>query len=252
MTEQVLCTNALALRIVPCFCLRWCIMHYLVLLSITVNVEHPCTAFRTTSHHLLTPPTMLVPTFFFFFLIAFWIAAYIFKTCIGAWAHVIVVEAVVEVIEEVVKLAHQVAIKGIARCAPPPPFFFFFLSPLTLPRANAELVVIATGIPTDPNTMEFRCMGDAFMHLVSIFGKIVTLGIVIHVLKYVVCFFFFSLNPSLTVCYVACRFSPECAHLGDDGIAPHGDSSSADDNNDDDNDDDDDNGDPPTRTCKRQ
>jgi len=38
----------------------------------------------------------------------------------------IVVEATVEVIKEVVELAHQVAIKGIARCAPPPFFFFFF------------------------------------------------------------------------------------------------------------------------------
>ena len=73
----------------------------------------------------------------------------------------------------------------------PPPFFFIFLSPLTLPRANAELVVIATGIPTDPNAMEFRHMGDAFVRLISIFGKIVTLSIMIHVLKYMVCFFFF-------------------------------------------------------------
>jgi len=72
-----------------------------------------------------------------------------------------------------------------------PPFFFFFLSLLTLPRANTELVVVATGIPTDPNAIEFRRMGDAFVRLVSIFGKIVTLGIVICVLKYVVCFFFF-------------------------------------------------------------
>jgi len=193
MTEQVLCTNALALRIVPCFCLHWCIMHYLVLLSITVNIKHPHAAFRTTSHHLLTPPTMLIPTVFFFFLITFWIAAYIFETRIGAWAHVIVVEATVEVIEEVIELAYQVAVEGIARCAPPP-FFFIFLSPLTLPRANAELVVIATRIPTDPNAMEFRCMGDTFVHLVSIFGKIVTLSIVICVLKYVVCFFFFFLK----------------------------------------------------------
>jgi len=45
-------------------------------------------------------------------------------------------------------------------------------------------------IPTDPNAMEFRRMGDAFMRLVLIFGKIVTLSIVISVLKYVVCFFF--------------------------------------------------------------
>jgi len=127
MTEQVLCTNTLTLRIVPCFCLHWCIMHYLVLLSITINVERPCAAFRTTSHHLLTPPTMLVPTIFFFFLITFWIAAYIFETHVGAWAHAIVVEAAVEVIEEVVKLAHQVAVEGIARCAPPP-FFYFSLS----------------------------------------------------------------------------------------------------------------------------
>jgi len=193
-------------------------MHYLVLPSITVNIEHLRTTFQTTSHHLLTPPTMLVPTIFFFFLIAFWIAAYIFETHIGAWAHMIVVEAVVEVIKEVVELAHQVAVEGIARCAPPP--FFIFLSLLTLPRANAELVVVATRIPTDPNAMEFRRMGDAFVHLVSIFGKIITLGIVIHVLKYVVCFFFFSLNPSLTVCYVACCFSPEHTHLGNDR-SPH-------------------------------
>jgi len=124
MTKQVLCMNALALRIVPCFCLRWCIMHYLVLPSITINVERLRAAFRTTSHHLLTPPTMLVPTIFFFFLIAFWIVAYIFETHVGAWAHMIVVEATVEVIKEVVKLAHQVAVEGIARCAPP--FFFFF------------------------------------------------------------------------------------------------------------------------------
>jgi len=220
-------------------------MHYLVLPSITINVERPHAAFRTMSHHLLTPPTMLVPTVFFFFLITFWIAAYIFKTRVGAWAHAIVVEAMVEVIEEVVELAHQVAIEGIARCAPPP-FFFIFLSPLTLPRANAELVVIATRIPTDPNAMEFHHVGDAFVCLVSIFGKIVTLGVMIHVLKYMVCFFFFSLNPSLTVCYVACRFSPERAHLGDDRIAPHGNSGSAD------NDDNDDNSDPPTRTCKWQ
>jgi len=47
--------------------------------------------------------------------------------CIGTWAHAIVVEATVEVIEEVIKLAHQVAIKGIARCAPPPFFLFFSL-----------------------------------------------------------------------------------------------------------------------------
>jgi len=132
----------------------------------------------------------------------------------------------------------------------PPPLFFFFLSPLTLPRANTELVVVATRIPTDPNAMEFHCVGDAFVHLVSIFGKIVTLGVVICVLKYVVCFFFFSLNPSLTVCYIVCRFSPECAHLGDNGIAPHGDGGSADDNDNDDNNDN--NGDPPTRTCERQ
>jgi len=124
MTKQVLCTNTLALRIVPCFCLHWCIMHYLVLPSITVNVKRPCAAFRTTSHHLLTPPTMLVPTIFFFFLIAFWIAAYIFETRVGAWAHAIVVEAAVEVIKEVVELAHQVAIKGIARCTPPLLFYF--------------------------------------------------------------------------------------------------------------------------------
>jgi len=39
--------------------------------------------------------------------------------------------------------------------------------------------------------MEFRHMGDAFVRLVSIFSKIVTLGIMIRVLKYVVCFFFF-------------------------------------------------------------
>jgi len=244
MTKQVLCTNALALRIVPCFCLHWCIMHYLVLPSITVNVECLHATFRTMSHHLLTPPTMLIPTIFFFFLIAFWIAAYIFETRVGAWAHAIVVEATVEVIKEVIELAHQVAIKGIARCAPPP-FFFFFLSLLTLPRANAELVVIATGIPTDPNTMEFHCVGDTFVRLVLIFGKIVTLGIMIHVLKYVVCFFF-SLNPSLTVCYVACCFSPEHTHLGDDRIALHGDGGSAD------NDNNDNNGDPPTRTCKWQ
>ena len=112
---------------------------------------------------------------------------------IGAWAHMIVVEAAVEVIEKVVKLAHQVAIEGIARCTPPP-FFFIFLSLLTLPRANAELVVVATRIPIDPNAMEFRCMGDAFVRLVLIFSKIVTLGIVICVLKYVVCFFFFFLK----------------------------------------------------------
>jgi len=192
MTEQVLCTNALALRIVPCFCLRWCVMHYLVLPSITVNVECPRATFQTMSHHLLTPPTMLVPTIFFFFLIAFWIAAYIFEMHIGTWAHAIVVEAMVEVIEKVVELAHQVAIEGIARYAPPP--FFIFLSPLTLPRANAELVVVATGIPTDPNAMEFCCVGDAFVHLVLIFGKIVTLSVVICVLKYVVCFFFFFLK----------------------------------------------------------
>ena len=71
---------------------------------------------------------MLVPTNVFFFLVAFWIAAYIFKTCVGAWAHMIVVEATVEVIEEVVKLAHQVAVEGIARCAPPPFFIYFSLS----------------------------------------------------------------------------------------------------------------------------
>ena len=193
MTEQVLCTNALTLRIVPCFCLHWCVMHYLVLPSITVNIERPHATFQTMSHHLLTPPTMLVPTIFFFFLIAFWIAAYIFEMHVGAWAQAIVVEAAVEVIKEVIELAHQVAIKGIARCAPPP-FFFFFLSPLTLPRANTELVVVATRIPTDPNAMEFRCVGDAFMRLVSIFGKIVTLSVVIRVLKYVVCFFFFFLK----------------------------------------------------------
>jgi len=70
---------------------------------------------------------MLIPTVFFFFLIAFWIAAYIFKMRVGAWAHTIVVEATVEVIEEVVKLAHQVAVEGIARCAPPPFFLFFSL-----------------------------------------------------------------------------------------------------------------------------
>jgi len=79
------------------------------------------------SHHLLTPPTMLVPTIFFFFLIAFWIVAYIFEMRVGAWAHTIVVEAAVEVIEEVVKLAHQVTVKGIARCAPPLFFLFFSL-----------------------------------------------------------------------------------------------------------------------------
>jgi len=73
----------------------------------------------------------------------------------------------------------------------PPPFFFIFLSLLTLSRANAELVVIATGIPTDPNTIEFHHVGDAFVRLVSIFGKIITLSVVIHVLKYMVCFFFF-------------------------------------------------------------
>jgi len=64
---------------------------------------------------------------FFFFLIAFWIAAYIFEMHIGAWAHAIVVEATVEVIKEVIKLAHQVAVKGIERCAPPL-FFYFSLS----------------------------------------------------------------------------------------------------------------------------
>jgi len=133
----------------------------------------------------------------------------------------------------------------------PPPFFFIFLSLLTLPRANAELVVIATRIPTDPNAMEFCYVGDAFVCLVSIFSKIITLGIMIRVLKYVVCFFFFSLNPLLTMCYVACCFSPKCAHLGDNGIALHGNGGSADNDNDDD-DDDDDNGDPPTRTCKWQ
>jgi len=127
MTEQVLCMNALTLRIVPCFCLHWCIMHYLVLPSITINVKCPRAAFQTMSHHLLTPPTMLVPTVFFFFLIAFWIAAYIFEMHVGAWAHMIVVEAAVEVIKEVVELAHQVAIKGIVRCAPPPFFLFFSL-----------------------------------------------------------------------------------------------------------------------------
>jgi len=106
--------------------------------------------------------------------------------------------------------------------------------------------------------MEFCHVGDIFMRLVLIFGKIVTLSIVICVLKYVVCFFF-SLNPSLTVCYVACCFSPKCAHLGDDRIAPHGNSSSADnddnnnnDNNNNDNNNNDDNSDPPTRTCKQQ
>ena len=116
--------------------------------------------------------------------------AYIFEMCVGTWAHTIVVEAAVEVIEEVIKLAHQVTVEGIVRCAPPL-FFLIFLSLLTLPRANAELVVVTTGIPTDPNTMEFCCMGDAFVRLISIFSKIVTLGVVIHVLKYVVCFFFF-------------------------------------------------------------
>ena len=126
MTKQVLCMNALTLRIVPCFCLCWCIMHYLVLPSITINVKRLRATFQTMSHHLLTPPTMLVPTIFFFFLITFWIAAYIFKMRIGAWAHTIVVEAIVEVIKEVIKLAHQVTIEGIARYAPPP-FFFFFL-----------------------------------------------------------------------------------------------------------------------------
>ena len=70
---------------------------------------------------------MLVPTIFFFFLIAFWIVAYIFEMRVGAWAHTIVVEAAVEVIEEVVKLAHQVTVKGIARCAPPLFFLFFSL-----------------------------------------------------------------------------------------------------------------------------
>jgi len=65
-------------------------------------------------------------------------------------------------------------------------------------------------------------------------------------------FFFFSLNPSLTVCYIACCFSPECAHLGDDGIAPHGNGSSADDNDDNNGDNNDDNSDPPTRTYKWQ
>jgi len=101
--------------------------------------------------------------------------------------------------------------------------------------------------------MEFRCVGDAFMCLVSIFSKIVTLGIMICVLKYVVCFFFFSLNPLLTVCYVVCRFSPEHAHLGNDRITPHGDGGSADNNNNNNNNNDDDNnGDPPTRTCKWQ
>jgi len=127
ITKQVLCTNALALRIVPCFCLCWCVMHYLVLPSITINVKRPCAAFQTTSHHLLTLPTMLVPTIFFFFLITFWIVAYIFEMHVGAWAHAIVVEATVEIIKEVVELAHQVAIKGIARCTPPL-FFYFSLS----------------------------------------------------------------------------------------------------------------------------
>ena len=61
-------------------------------------------------------------------------------------------------------------------------------------------------------------------------------------------FFFFSLNPLLTVCYIACRFGPERAYLGDDGSAPHGDGGSTDDNDNGD----DDNGDPPTRTCERQ
>lgn len=130
-------------------------MHYLVLPSITVNVERPRAAFRTTSHHPPRPLTMLVSNLFLFVEIAFlFVVAYIIVTRAGAWAHAIgvgaaveVVEEVVEevvgrahqvveevaeevvglahqVVEEVVELAHQVAVERVARCASP---FFFSL-----------------------------------------------------------------------------------------------------------------------------
>jgi len=87
--------------------------------------------------------------------------AYIFKTHVGARAHTIVVEAAVEVIKEVIKLAYQVTIKGIARCAPPP-LFFIFLSPLTLPRANAELVMVRPLCQIELGISEFRDPGQDY------------------------------------------------------------------------------------------
>lgn len=74
-----------------------------------------------------------------------------------------------------------------------PPFFSLLpiLAMLTLPRANARFIAVANGIPSDLNGFYFRRVGGAFVRLVLIAGRIITLGAVIRGLENAVCFFFF-------------------------------------------------------------
>lgn len=109
------CTDPLALRVALCFCLRWCVVHCLVLPRTVTHVERPCAGISNDPLPHSIPLTMSLPSrpqdTSLVVRYGQRIVARIAAIRLGAWARRIVVAVATGVVDH----AHRIVVDRSAR-----------------------------------------------------------------------------------------------------------------------------------------